>query len=86
MSAMTDMLAHSPPDGEGEHTDEADPQKLAEASIKAFFEAGKKGDYSTAAAHFSAAMEHCEELEDPEGEAKDGPSGHSALLLVPHKG
>ena len=81
MGELADMLAHkggggAPP----EEDDGGDGKAMAVASVKAFFEAGKAGDFETAAEHLSAAMAHCESMEPGE----DSGGGGHALLLVPH--
>ncbi len=93
MGALADMLAHGSPDGEpqdGADGEGDDHQKLAEASVKAFFEAGKAGDFASATEHLASAMEHCEAYDDgdePEGEHDGDGGGHPALVIaVPHKG
>lgn len=91
MGALADMLAAH---GDGDDADmEADPERpgdgsdakaMAVASVKAFFEAGKGGDYEAATEHLAAAMEHCESYEGDDG--ADGGGGHAALLVMPHGG
>ena len=74
------------PEANAEHS-----KKMAAASIKEMFAAACDGKWDLSAQHLSTAMSHCEnsQYNDPE-EAKEGESsgepGHTALLLVPHKG
>lgn len=96
MSALADMLASAPDgedgkgmeDGGSSSSDEA--RKMGVESVKAFFEAGKSGDYEKAYEHLGAAIEHCENTEYDDG--KDGggdepPAGHGGLVIaIPHKG
>jgi hypothetical protein len=96
MAALSDMLAGGKPDEGGGDGGEPDYRKLAEESLKAMFEAGKSGDWSSAYEHFSSAVENCEKHEEQEGgDEEEGEEGeapgyghdappHHALLLIPH--
>ena len=89
MGQLADMLAEGGgADGEppAEDSGDGDTKKMAEASVKAFFEAGKAGDFALAADHLASAMEHCEAYAD-DSEPKDGAGeGGHAVLVIPHKG
>jgi hypothetical protein len=98
MDGLGSVLAHrADGDGHAEHEpmegDGADSKKMAEASVRAFFEAGKSGDFAAAAEHLSSAIEHCQASDygdgdpggDEGGDGAEGGGGHHALLLIPHK-
>ena len=88
MGALADLLAKgdggeassSPDDG-------GDPKEMAQASVKAFYEACKSGDYASATDHLASAMEHCGDYgSDGPVEDEGGESGGSpAVMLIAHK-
>jgi len=65
--------------------DGADAKKMAEASTRAFFEAGKAGDYAAAASHLSAAITHCQAADYGPAEGDKGAKG-VVIVATPHKG
>lgn len=86
--SLADLLAHGKGDSKGAPMSEddgddmgGDSHAMAEASVKAFFEAGEKGDFAEAAMQLSSAIEHCKAY----GDDGDEPDGHAALMLIPHK-
>jgi hypothetical protein len=88
MGALADLLAKGDGGGSSSPDDGGDPKKMAQASIKAFFEAGKSGDYAAATEHFASAMEHCGDYGGSDGPVEDEGgegSGMPAVMLVAHK-
>lgn len=83
MAGLADILAARGGEDEGEHGDmpDAEPHEMAEASVKAFFEAGAAGDFAAAAEHLSAAIEHCDSM-GAEHEEPDGDEGHGILAIA----
>lgn len=71
---------HEEPDGD-EAEGDADPRAMAEASVKAFFQAGRAGDFASATEHLAAAMAHCENYDS--GGDGDGKDGHALMILAP---
>ncbi len=85
MSGLADMLAKAS-DDKGEPSDGGGAGALEQA-VKAFFEAGKKGDYAEAASCLRDAVSLADSDEDEGGDmgGGDGDDGgeHHALLLMP---
>lgn len=85
---------HEEPDGD-EGEGDTDPRAMAEASVKAFFQAGRAGDFAAATEHLAAAMAHCEDYDEDydggdggEGEGghyghEGGNYGHALMILAP---
>lgn len=62
MPGLADILAEKgSADSGGDKAEGGDSKSLAAASMKACWEACKKGDFETAAYHCHDAMEHCDE-------------------------
>ena len=82
--SLADMLSKAASPDEGDAADDGGAD--LESAVKAFFTAGKSGDYKTAASHLRDAMTLCDH-DEPEGDEPpedDEPSGgHHALLLMP---
>lgn len=88
MGELADLLSKNSPDaspeGPAEDGGGEDYKAMEKASLKAMFDAVKKGDWDTAAEEFGTAVQHCLKYQETEGGGGDAEdtSGHKPGLII----